>query len=298
MTEDLEKVLRKAPQPKVPAGLLEKLRSDIALPRAESGQAVNDGRPWLKRWVPALSFAAFFLASLVAIAMQANILADLRRENRELQLAATGAEQIQREQASSQTAEQLRLEQLRKDAAEVERLRTEIAQFQATSQELASLRAENQRLKTALQASAGQPGVANEEDPFGAAREKANSIACVSNMKQIGLGARMWANDHQDVLPPDYAAMQKELNSPKILVCPGDAGRTRAASWAEFGPANVSYEFLAPGVSERESPYTVMTRCPIHNHVGFLDGSVHQDAWKRAVQKNGRWVVEANASRQ
>jgi hypothetical protein len=298
MTEDIEKVLRKAPQPKVPAGLLEKLRSDIALPRAESEQAVNDWRPWFKRWVPALSFAAFFLASLVAIALQANVLADLRRENQELQLAATGAEQIQREQAGSQTAGQLRLEQLRKDAAEVERLRTEIAQLQATSQELASLRAENQRLKTALQASAGQPGVAGEEDPFGAAREKAQSIACISNLKQVGLAARMWANDHREVLPPDILSMSNELNTPKVLLCPGDTGKTRASSWAEFGPGNLSYEYLTPGTSEGETPYTIMTRCPIHGHVGLLDGSVQGGAWKRAVQKDGRWVLEANASRQ
>jgi len=93
-------------------------------------------------------------------------------------------------------------------------------------------------------------------------------------------------------------AMQKELNTPKILVCPSDEGRTRAASWGEFGPANLSYEFLAPGVSETETPYTIMTRCPIHGHVGLLDGSVQGGAWKNAVQKDGRWILERNASRQ
>lgn len=87
--------------------------------------------------------------------------------------------------------------------------------------------------------------------------------------------------------------MQNELNSPKILVCRGDEARARAANWAEFGPANVSYEFLALGISERaESPNTIITRCPIHGHVGLLDGSVHQGMWKNAVQKNGRWVIE------
>src|SRR5688572_8582382 len=157
--KDIEKALRKAPQPKVPAGLLEKLQSDIVLPRAQLNQGgVSEWRPWLKRWVPALSFTAFLLASLVAIAMQANVVGELRRENQQLQLAAGGAEQVRRERADSQSIEQLRLEQLRKDAAEVERLRTEIAQLQATSQELAGLRAENQRLKAAVQASPKQAG--------------------------------------------------------------------------------------------------------------------------------------------
>jgi len=299
MSEDIEKVLRKAPQPKVPGGLVEKMRSDIVLPRAESKEiGVSDWRPWLRRWLPALSFTAFLLASLVAIATQANAVAELRRENRELQLAASGAEQLQRERADAQTAEQLRLEQLRKDAAEVERLREEIAQLGATTQELASLRTENQRLKGALQASISQPGASSEEDPFGAAQGKAQSIACISNLKQIGLAARIWANGHGEVLPPDILSMSNALNTPKILICPGDSGKTRAASWAEFGPANVSYEFLTPGISETEPPYTIMTRCPIHGHIGLLDGSVQGGAWNRAVQKDGRWILENNASRQ
>src|SRR5688572_31074765 len=128
MSEEIERILRKAPQPKMPAGLLEKLQSDIVLPRKEPTRPALDGwRPLLKRWLPALSFAGFLLASLVAIGVQANVLSELRRENRELQGAAAGAEQAQREKTDSQAAVQLQLEQLRKDAAEVERLRTEIA---------------------------------------------------------------------------------------------------------------------------------------------------------------------------
>src|SRR5262245_34137667 len=32
-------------------------------------------------------------------------------------------------------------------------------------------------------------------------RTKHSPIPCVSNLKQLGLGARMWANDHQDKFP-------------------------------------------------------------------------------------------------
>lgn len=301
MNEHIETILRKAPQAKAPAGLLEKLQADIALPRAPFNEAERtDPRPFFRRWLPALSFSALLLASLIAIAVQANILSDLRQENRQLQSSAADMAQARLASAGSQAAqsEQLRLEQLRKDVAEVQRLRDEIAQLRAPAQELASVRAENQRLKAALQASANQTGMAGEEDPFGKAQEKARSTQCISNLKQIGLGARMWANDHQEVMPPDVLAMQNELNTPKILVCPSDEGRARATSWAEFGPANLSYEFLVPGVSETEPPYTIMTRCPIHGHVGLLDGSVQGGSWKHAVQRNGRWILERNASRQ
>ena len=36
------------------------------------------------------------------------------------------------------------------------------------------------------------------------AREKARCISCVSNMKQIGLAAIMYANDNEDAIPPTY----------------------------------------------------------------------------------------------
>jgi hypothetical protein len=49
-------------------------------------------------------------------------------------------------------------------------------------------------------------------------------------MKQIGLAARMWANDHKDIMPSDFLTMQNELNSPRILVCPTETNRPVAAN--------------------------------------------------------------------
>ena len=96
-------------------------------------------------------------------------------------------------------------------------------------------------------------------------------------MKQIGLAARIWATDHDDKFPPDFSSMSNELASPNILVCPGDSSKTRAMSWAQFGPENVSYEYLAPGYDEKsEQPQTVAFECPIHGNVGLGDGSVQQ----------------------
>jgi len=33
------------------------------------------------------------------------------------------------------------------------------------------------------------------------AKSKAQRIACVSNLRQVGLGLRLWADDHDDLLP-------------------------------------------------------------------------------------------------
>jgi len=86
--------------------------------------------------------------------------------------------------------------------------------------------------------------------------------------------------------------MTNELNTPKILVCPGDTNRPIAHSWSEFTQANVSYEFLSPGVPETD-PEVVTFRCPIHNNVGLADGSAQMldPLLLGVVQKDGKWVV-------
>jgi len=298
-TEKTEELLRKAPRLKVPDELLNELKRDIRLPRdGEPGQAPFGSGSSLKRWLPAFSFSVLLLACLVAIAVQSSLLSELRRENQALLAESQDIAQLRQENQEYHRlrAQSEQLEQLRKDNVELQKLRSEVAQLREQTQQLTILRAENQRLLAEKKANESRTASGTEEDPFGEigeAKKKAQSTACVNNLKQIGLGARMWANDHKDVLPPDFLAMRNELNTPKILVCPGDHAKVRTANWAEFGPANLSYEFLAPGISARESPNTVMTRCPLHGHVGLLDGSVHQSSPNfKIIQKDGKWVME------
>jgi hypothetical protein len=108
------------------------------------------------------------------------------------------------------------------------------------------------------------------------AKSKAQSINCMSNMKQIGLAARLYANDHNDVFPKSYTDMKEELVTPKILACPSDQTKRPAADWDHYDPEhNLSYEFVAPGTKGYESNVVVF-RCPVHGHVGLADGSVRQ----------------------
>src|SRR6476469_4085043 len=85
------------------------------------------------------------------------------------------------------------------------------------------------------------------------AKARAQRIRCVSNLKQVGLAYRMWSNDHEAtypwaVLPGDDvsadAATQRtfnhimpitnELSTPKVLVCPSEAGKTIVSDWQTF----------------------------------------------------------------
>lgn len=92
-------------------------------------------------------------------------------------------------------------------------------------------------------------------------RVRSSRINCVSNLKQVGLGFRMWANDNYDVFPWEiptkqggsqelagrgntfvhFAVASNEFVSPKILLCPSDKVRNRAMAWASLCDANLSY---------------------------------------------------------
>jgi hypothetical protein len=130
-----------------------------------------------------------------------------------------------------------------------------------------------------------------EEDPFAESRDRAMRINCISNIKQIGLAARMWANDHQDILPANFQTMSNELSSPKVFTCSADTARQGAANWQEFDGSSVSYEMLSPGAPETD-PSVVFVRCPIHNNVGLVDGSAQQlpPSW-RVGKVDGKFKI-------
>jgi len=122
------------------------------------------------------------------------------------------------------------------------------------------------------------------------AKAKAARINCTSNLKQIGLGMRMFSNDHQEQFPwyipddaqpaatckadgalgsctliagnpPNYGnvdpnykifrSVSNELNSPKVLVCPADS-RTKAINFNTSGLGA-----FAPGNNNDNESYFV-----------------------------------------
>lgn len=106
------------------------------------------------------------------------------------------------------------------------------------------------------------------------AKSRAQSINCINNLKQIGLGARLYANDNKGAFPKDFATMKNELSTPKILWCPADSGKTRAESWGSLGPNNVTYVWMGAGLNEEKlNPNQVIARCPIHENTAHADGS-------------------------
>jgi len=81
------------------------------------------------------------------------------------------------------------------------------------------------------------------------AKARGQRIACVNNLRQIGLAFQMWGEDHQSRLPwrtppseegsqslPEawqhFLAVSEEAATPKILYCPSDRERQPADDWA------------------------------------------------------------------
>jgi prepilin-type processing-associated H-X9-DG protein len=109
------------------------------------------------------------------------------------------------------------------------------------------------------------------------ARPRAKRINCVSNLKQVGLGFRMWANDHGDLFPWQvpvaeggtkefahlpyavihYVAVSNELNSPKILTCTDDTGRARTNVWD--APLHLSLSYFAGLNADETKPATIFS---------------------------------------
>jgi len=92
-------------------------------------------------------------------------------------------------------------------------------------------------------------------------KKRAPRLHCTSNLRQVALGIRMWADDHQDQYPfvvsaskggslefaetPDvfrhFLAASNELHSPKILACPADLETRKETYWTNLSNVNVSY---------------------------------------------------------
>lgn len=90
---------------------------------------------------------------------------------------------------------------------------------------------------------------------------KATGLICLSNVKQIGLAFRIWANDHEEKFPwqvpianggsmefleatqafRHFLVASNEMNTSRILTCRQDAKRSATTNWSRVSNRNLSY---------------------------------------------------------
>ena len=289
----IETILRHAPRVRPPAGLLEKLTHEIQLPEqdiAHQHDSSSASLHWIRRWLPALSFALWFLGCVIVFGIQASRMAELREQRRALESARTTASRQALAAGTSRTVAEGELERLKKDLIDVQRLRTELQQLRAEAQETADLRAQISQLRDELKSQTAPPPKA-EEDFFAVATMRAERTRCVNSLKRLGLAARIWANESKTDIMPDRATLKAALPT---LVTNGD-DRMHFQEEVLFCPSDgvTSYEFVSPGATESR-PEIIFSRCPIHNIYGLCDGSVQQINPNKVqmVKKGGWWVLQ------
>lgn len=141
-------------------------------------------------------------------------------------------------------------------------------------------------------------------------------VTCINNLKEIGIGFKIWAGDHDGQFPfnvstnaggswelcaPDkngfdhsaylyLKTMTNELLAPLLLVCPQDRFTTPAASWKSLQASNVSYHFRCGTNVVDGDPQAVLAICPIDGNVLYADGMVvpGTNASKKEIEHQGR----------
>jgi len=289
---DIEQILRHAPSPKPPPGLKELLIAQAATsPRrmAESPVRARSTLGWIRRWWPAFVTAVVSLTCAVVLAVQQSELRELRQS---LQVLSSPSAQPQETRAGAAIGSPSLDQPSVDEEAEIARLKQLVAQLSSEVAQLELLRAENQKLRARLSTPQISGLSRDETESIEKARERALSIACVNNLKQFGLAVRVWALDANDAQPPNVLCMSNELSTPKVLACPADTSRKAAADWSSFTPANCSYEYLVTSGTNVWStePTRVLSRCPIHGHIGLCDGSVQS----RIAKDHPDWLVITN----
>ena len=113
-----------------------------------------------------------------------------------------------------------------------------------------------------------------------AAKRRAQSIGCASQIASICFAGRVYATDHNGQFPTNFICMSNELVTPKVLVCNADSAHTRATDFKHYTDANCSYVIVTPGVHE-DATNTVFLRCSIHGHLGYPDGTLFDGIKRR-----------------
>jgi prepilin-type processing-associated H-X9-DG protein len=121
-----------------------------------------------------------------------------------------------------------------------------------------------------------------------AAKERANRVQCASNLKQIGIGVMLYANDHRGRFPPDLGTLVTDADLGwEAFVCPSSAGaappgdvRNNPQQLNAWANEHAHYVYRGANLHPGVDANTVLAHDLRHNHeeeginILFADGRV------------------------
>ncbi|MGH7213984.1 MAG: hypothetical protein ACREIT_04405 [Tepidisphaeraceae bacterium] len=130
------------------------------------------------------------------------------------------------------------------------------------------------------------------------ARETANRVKCASNMRQIGQGMFLYANENKGKYPPDLGnlILTQDMTA-EVFVCPSGTTTVPAeiragnvAGMAAWVNQNSPYVYLGNGLTSNAPPDTVLLYEKLEDHdqdgmnILFGDGHIEWQTIERAKQ--------------
>jgi len=108
---------------------------------------------------------------------------------------------------------------------------------------------------------------------MGRARETANRVKCGSCLKQIGLAALLYSNDHGGQYPPDFATMlQTQDITAEVFTCPSTAtykatgATTQQVVASLLAGDHLDYAWVGAGL-KNDAPADVILAFDLEHHV-------------------------------
>jgi hypothetical protein len=217
MEQQIERVLRAAPRPAPPAGLKERLIAEMRLPAAQTPARPLTPAGWLRRWWPVLVPASVSLACAVTLTMQQMEIRDLKQAIQRLTSDSTAKASALPAPAPATNDKPAGPDAAARTQQEIARLKGLAGQLTAEVAQLEQIEAENAELRTQLAQRAASSPTPEDDDALAKAREKAESIACVNNLKGLRSGIKYWMGMNGNLTPPNMLSLTNHNFTPQQL---------------------------------------------------------------------------------
>ena len=111
--------------------------------------------------------------------------------------------------------------------------------------------------------------------PLDLAVQKARSIDCASNLREISVATQIWIGDNNNQFPTNLLSLTNEFESSdsSVLFCPANFSHQAVTNWDNVNWNQIDYEWV-PQTNWAQTPNNIFCKCYIHNQALLVDGTV------------------------